>query len=408
MWRVVISALALASCYRPNEVLCEVVTCGQDDSCPAGLACTGGQCLAPNEPACGSTEPLTDAASGCVLTKYAGQVCPPMGDVMPSVEVSGDLDTTLCAAPFTEMGTVCLVFANKVTLHNVRATGERTLMAIGRDGISIDGVVDVGSYVPSKTGAGGNVGCIAPGSPGAGGSQGPGNGGGGGAGGSYQGSGGDGGVGEKTNQPASGGTGGTFSDEALRGGCQGGSGGGADGAGGGGNNGNGGGAVYLVTPESIVFDGASAKILAGGSGGGGGGIPAGGGGGGGSGGTIILEAAKLQAESGSPTLCANGGGGGAGGGAPNGGSAENGNNGFDACPNGMISRVSGGTSAQDGDQGDGGNGSVGASVQGAAAVAGDDGGGGGGGAAGYIVFVGSHAGTVLGSLVSPSPSLRTK
>ncbi|HEY5922877.1 MAG TPA: hypothetical protein VIV11_14460 [Kofleriaceae bacterium] len=269
-------------------------------------------------------------------------------------------ETTTNAVP------ACVVAAESITINSgvlIGASGMRPLVLVATQTITINGTLAVGS---SRTfnfvGAGADMpGCDA-GTPPTGTS--------GGAGGSFGGAGGQGAA-----VGTAGIAGAALNVTTLRGGCSGQP--GSDNTAPGGR-GRGGGAVYLIAETSITVSGA---INASGGGGGGGGLSASAGaGGGGSGGFIGLDSPMI-ANSGS--IFANGGGGGEGSGA-----STSGNNGQD--PMAAINAAQGGAGGSNFGT-DGGDGSVGMTLNGGAASTVCSGtcttpgsGGGGGGGAGII------------------------
>lgn len=328
--------------------------------------CVGGE-VAPDAPPMPDSP---DAAPNCFGSGVA-QVCP---DVQPTqvVTLSGALNTDtspMCVSFTSPNNTVgCVVAGHSITIDaSFTATGTKPLVLVSSTTITIGiaGVLDVSSRRnPLAIGAGADSAlCTAGTNPTQGGT------GGGAWGGSFNGKGGDGGAGLT---PSAGGIAAAASatPSVLRGGCAGGTGAGVNG----GIGGHGGGAVFLIARQQIQVAG---TINASGASGTGAGASAdqAGGGGGGSGGMIGFEAPMIAITG---VVFANGGGGGEGGGTTI--------VGFDGLESTAPATVGlGGVNPTPGAGGDGGNGSVAATLNGLAGGPDDtDGGGGGGGGAGVI------------------------
>ena len=285
--------------------------------------------------------------------------------------------------------TSCVLTGETVTMpagETFRAIGTRPLVIVAATTVTIAGTVSVSSLRGVNAGAGTmSTGCTASaGENDAGGA-------GGGAGGSFMGRGGNGGTGDNNDNggPSGSGSGATSLVElataptTIRGGCP-----GSDGGDGNlphGAGGSGGGAIYIIAGGSISVSGA---VLAAGMGGGNGDDNSAGGGGG-SGGFIGFDGPVVTIAG---AAAANGGGGGEGGGFNAGDPGDDGT--ADA------SRAAGGVFNQNG--GDGGVGSGGAAMTGAAGGEGPGGGGGGGGGAGFIYVKGTLAGA---GTISPTASI---
>jgi hypothetical protein len=305
------------------------------------------------------------------------------------VPLPGSIQTdtsTLCStdAAFVDPSQpdACFIVGTTITMTtattNVR--GDRPLVLVATDSVTIDQKLDVASHRGQNMGPGGNwSGC---GSPGSGADHSTG--GGGGAGGSFITKGGDGGAGDNGNASAGTAANSLGMPAFLHGGCPGSHGGnGSQNAAG---IANGGGAIYIVAANAITVSG---LVNASGSGAVGGGH-ASGGGGGGSGGMIVLSAPQIDATG---AMLANGGGG-AGGGDNN----SNGMNGSDEMIGMPLVPPPGGN-------GPGGAGGAGSTNGTAGTGAGDgpsnEGGGGGGGGAG---FIGINV-AVTGGTYTPSPTM---
>jgi hypothetical protein len=307
------------------------------------------------------------------------QVCFATSQPTGTVTLSGALNTTtssLCATDVVgaEAANWCVIAGTDVTVTSagLAATGNKVLVLLATNALTIDGTLDVASHRGGNLGAGAGLGTCnagtAPGAPG------------GGAGGSFGDLGGDGsGTGKGTTgaKPAA--------PTAVRSGCEGQPGNGPTP----GARGRGGGAVMLVA--DAVLQGAGTINASGASGGGGtpGSGNASGGGGGGSGGMIVLAAPSITL---SGLVFANGGSGGEGSGTGSG----TGNPGTD--PTGAAAATGGnGGSSSGGDGGDGG--AAGATTGGPGGTA-TNGGGGGGGSVGIVRVLGTAASATF----SPAPS----
>jgi hypothetical protein len=306
------------------------------------------------------------------------------------VQLPGSIQTdtsTLCStdAAFVDPSQpdACFIVGTTITMTtattNVR--GDRPLVLVATDSVTIDQKLDVASHRGQNVGPGGNwSGC---GSPTSGADRTSG-GGGGGAGGSFMTAGGNGGTGDNGNALAGTAQSTLGMPAILHGGCPGSRGG--DGQQNAAGVANGGGAIYIVAANSISVTG---LINASGSGVAFGGHGSGGGGGG-SGGMIVLSAPQIDATG---LLLANGGGGSSGG-----DSNSDGMNGSDEMIAMPLVAPPGGA----GPGGPGGNGFT----QGTGATGGgngnsDEGGGGGGGGAG---FIGINV-AVTGGTYTPSPTM---
>lgn len=311
---------------------------------------------------------------------------------------STSINTTVdCSLVLYEpsVGGICVIFATDITIAaaaTVNATGLRPLVLAATQTITVDGTVDVSSYLAPPTGVASqgaaanhpsceqlriptcettNYGC------------------GGQAGGSFGGLGGAGGLGPSGLQ--NGLPGDPIPPPLPRGGCPGGS--RND------NDSDGGGGVWLVAGSAIAVT-VTGRVLAGGAGGQGGYGGIGGelyssGNGGGSGGYIRLAAPSIRVEG---SLIANGGGGGEGGD----GTFSMAANGGDGA--GAMQPPRGGVSTRAG--GDGGDGATGSMLGGQPGKSSTNtqgaGGGGGGGGAGIIVLS-APALVTTGATISPTP-----
>jgi hypothetical protein len=272
-----------------------------------------------------------------------------------------------------------------VAASTVMATGDRPLVLLATDAITISGTLDVASHV-GGSGPGANRDCPAFGRIPSSGSTG-----GGGAGGSLTTAGGNGGTsaGVATSNGLAAATLGV--PTTLHGGCAGEQGGDGNGTTvDHGQAGSGGGAVYVLAANSIAI--AGTINASGASSAGAGASSHCGGGGGGSGGTIALYASTIDAAG--AKLVANGGGGSSGGS----------NNGLchpasDPDPATPLSPASGASSQGTGRDGGAGFAQGHSAVNGTAGPQNDDGGGGGGGGGGCILVHG-----VLASLGAASPT----
>jgi hypothetical protein len=301
------------------------------------------------------------------------------------------IDTAMASmcTPYTSPTgtTACVIAGLSITVSSsIRVIGDRPLILLAADAITIDGKLDVASH-RAAGGAGASLGPCATDSVNP--TTTVGGGGGGGWGGSFGGPGGPGGIGVgngKGGVPP-----GTTVPATLRGGCPGGG-----GAGDGGTAGLGGGAVALIAINTVSIAG---TVNASGSPGGGG-SASGGGGGGGAGGMIVLEAATVKVTG---QCFANGGGGGEGANA-----AADGDPGeASPAPDRPGAGGQGGTMFG----GDGGDSAFGKTLGGVVGGVGESigaaigGGGGGGGSAGVIkVIAATQVGTAEIAKVAPPPS----
>jgi hypothetical protein len=293
----------------------------------------------------------------------------------------------------------------------ISVIGPKPLLIVAGSTITVEGMIDAGSYVgvtdvakhtaqTVRFGAGANQACATNvGGDGASAASIAGSMGGGGGG--FQGAGGAGARGAGAGPP--GGAGGAMVPAlVIRAGCP----GGASGAAGPGARmpasassralgGAGGGAIRLVARDSIMVLGSISANGAGGAG-----APQSsscGGGGGGSGGYVALEAPTVTIGA-MATVTANGGGGGGGGGDDAGNEGADGQIDLVAAPGGAISRNGCGQA--------GGAGSLAAQLDGASATNGGGcvaGGGGGGGAAGYLLIASPGFVAEATAKLSPAP-----
>ncbi|HUJ62817.1 MAG TPA: hypothetical protein VLX92_30150 [Kofleriaceae bacterium] len=284
----------------------------------------------------------------------------------------------------------CIIAATTLTLSDqLVVNGNRPLVLVGTDSVTISGTLDVASHRGGNLGPGaGQFTCNVFGQTPDDGNGG--NGGGGGAGGSLTTQGGDGGKGNNGSGKEGKVAGILAAPATLRAGCIGQDGGdGNSVAGSKGHAGAGGGGVYVLAGNSITITGTLNASGAGGSGG----MTYGGGGGGGTGGVIVMYAPAIDATSG--FILANGGGGSSGG-----DSSNAGNDGMNPTPTTPLTAAPGGAAVSS-NKGGGGDGFA----QGSSAKDGDDsssgptGGGGGGGAAGYILV----STAITGGTISPTP-----
>lgn len=311
------------------------------------------------------------------------------------VVLTGTIDTNpgapLCANPTPAMWMAggqrdaCFIIGTTITLasaETVDVEGDRPLVLLATESISIDGTLDVASHLADgKRGPGASfdTGCNS--------SNGQSNSsrGGGGGGGSFGTLGADGGAGDSGNaQKGLPGPVASPPHDLLRAGCRGG--GGSQGADDGRSGAHAGGAVYLVASTITI----AGVINASGAGGEGGDASRGGAAGGGAGGMIALDASLLTVTG---TLIANGGGG--GGGADNG---NDGGNGGEANPTTPLVAATLGTKGGPAG-GDGGAGATRDTIASPGAQAGDGGGGGGGGLGVIRVLAGALP---TGDLISPA------
>ncbi len=286
---------------------------------------------------------------------------------------TAEIDTSTFACDTTVTGKkldgVCVIAGATVSLEQgVAVTGDKALLVVATETMTLDDMVDASSVV-GDSGPGGPGDCDAGTAPGSAG---------GGAGGSFGGSGGDGG------NSTGGVHGGALVPTSLVAGCP--------GQGGSGNptgGGLGGGAIYFIAGQSITVTGLGA-IDASGSGGAGGKATNGGGSGGGAGGMIVFDAPAVTIDGG---VWAIGGGGGEG------ADTSSGHAGNEST---SPTHVGGGGFNDTLHGGDGGDGTA------TTGVTGDDrfesttaGGGGGGGGGGVIQVYGTMTGT---GRIAPPPS----
>jgi hypothetical protein len=300
---------------------------------------------------------------------------------------------------------LCVVAAKNLTVSGtVTATGNRALVLLGTETVTIDGngTVDVSSRStnPSRRGAAANFAAcptVGRGTSDSGGA-------GGGAGGSFGTQGGNGALGDKNNSgPPAGSAPGAMAGAAqtnpavLRGGCAGSAGGNGsiDPNKAGGPGGDGGGAVYVIAGQTITIAGNVFASGAGGNANGNGGGAEEGGGGGGAGGMIGLDAPALAITG---KVVANGGGGAGGGTTDRGGSG--GDDGTTTDWNVQADHGTGGFNPQSGSGGDGASGAAVNQTNNLTPADNDGGGGGGGGGLGVIACWGTITG---GATMSPAP-----
>ncbi|MGN6108052.1 MAG: hypothetical protein ACTHU0_23295 [Kofleriaceae bacterium] len=383
-----IAGATAAGCYRPSFESCDYA-CGPAESCPSGLHCAAGRCVAEGQDpaACpapadarvdaplparcvelGGPPPLVSNVDVCALEfqptdiidwsivsgerreisngeLMSGAVPPPF--LLPAV---GQLDPTGIAISV-------LVVKDLVIDGDLEISGEQPLAIVAFGKVEIRGRIAFHDTEkqPCAVGSGGpgSSGNIVLGSSGGGG-------------GGFGGAGGTGGPSGTPGQPQ-----GTPELVPLRGGCPGGPGGGSTVAAGG----FGGGAIQISARSISLFPGAILDV-AGSAGDGGPAIAGsgGGGGGGGSGGALLLEAPSTLGQD-SALLCIGGGGGGGGGGSVVAGTA--------GTRNGCQAVASGGGGAAGG-----GNGGAGATHSSEAGTGGmsqaPSGWGGGGGGIGRM------------------------
>jgi hypothetical protein len=321
-------------------------------------------------------------------------MCPPVAPTA-ALSLSGMIDTrgdSRCVIADQAMSgpSLCVMLGTTIDVADTIVIGDRPLVLVATQMITVSGTLDASSVGTTRIGAGGNVAaCAAP----AGGMSSQG--GGGGAGGSFGTLGGRGGTG--ANGSAIGGVPAPAPGlVAIRGGCAGGTGGVGQTATAGGAGGASGGALYLIAAASITVTGA---VFASGAGGGGGNPTVnvdrkGAGGGGGTGGLIGFDAPTISV---SGIVAANGGGGGGGGDASQGMAGANGTTTQWNTP-AAGGANEGGTHGAPGGAG-------GAGITAAAdgdSVAGCCGAGGGGGGSVGIVYV---KGALTGTMISPAPMI---
>ena len=347
------------------------------------------------------------------------QVCFGKGVVQFCLTSAPTTDKTLQATNFNTDGNSCtqtfpqsngpdlcvVAYRNLTVSGTITATGNRALVLLGAQTVTIDGngTVDVSSRSnnPARRGAAANFAscpAVARGGSDSGGAA-------GGAGGSFGTQGGNGGLGDKNDSgPPAGSAPGAVAGAAqptptvLRGGCAGSAGGNGsiDQTKAGGPAGDGGGAVFVIAGQSITIAGNVFASGAGGGANGGGGGAEEGGGGGGAGGMIGLDAPALNITG---MVVANGGGGGGGGTIDRGGTG-----GGDGTTNNWNAQADHGTGGFNPQAGSGGDGANGAAINQTANLTpadNDGGGGGGGGGLGVIASWGTITG---GTMMSPAPT----
>lgn len=271
----------------------------------------------------------------------------------------------------------CFVVATNISMVNLRVTGDRPLVLIATNNLSITGQLDAASHVAGTPGPGSPVVGVAV-APCQGGTAAVANsaGGGGGAGGSFVTKGADGGSGGGVSNKGLAANADLALPNYLRAGCNGQV--GADGNGGGaGPQGRGGGSVFLLAGNTITLATSAIINVSGGGAPNTGLTTRGGAGGGGSGGMLVLYAGTSIAAPAGSKLVANGGGGAGG---ANGGGGGAGSDPDPASP----TTPAGGGNAGGSCTGDGGSGYAAADANGGTSAPSGCGGGGGGGAAGYI------------------------
>lgn len=387
---VALAGASLAGCYRPSFEPCDYA-CSPAETCPAGLHCAAGLCVAEGQdPAtCAAPEdaqvdaplparcaglggppPLLSNVDVCALEFQPAQIIDWVIESGDRYEISnGELrvEPPSGSRPFLQPTTrqldpsgiaVAVIVVKDLVLRpnaDLVIDGEQPLVIVAFGEVEIEGRITYHDAVkqPCADGAGG------PGGPAVGGQ-------GGGGGGGFGGTGRAGGLtsapGQREGNPQL---------VPLRGGCPGGGGGGTTTSPGG----HGGGALQ-ISARSITLASGSIVDVAGRGGEGGAAITSGGGGGGGSGGALLLEAPSVTRPDGA-VLCLGGGGGGGGGGTTMAGTAGSGT--------GCLEPAAGGVGLQGG-----GNGGAGGDL-GVEAGEGDPpepsaggGAGGGGGGAGRL------------------------
>ncbi len=342
-----------------------------------------------------------DAGCAFVFLDFCG-VGPSVGDVDVTSSSVINTDTDPRCITFIQPGgpDACLLHVDSLSIGaggSLTGIGTRPLIVLSEGDIAIEGLLDVSSYRGGMTGAGASfASCSFAGLP-----QNDLGGAGGAAGGSFGGLGGAGGEGDTdTSLGFDGSAAAGLPGPAdplpgfVRGGCAGGK-GGDEGAGGiGGGGGASGGAVFLVA-RGRVHVMATGVVRATGAGGTGGAVQAGGGGGG-SGGMVGMEAPQITV---SGDVFANSGAGG-GGGARISGVPTSGGPGGDGLA--AVTAAGGGNGASPrAGEGDGGDGTAGAQIDGTVGTSSRIGAGGGGGSAGVVLIVGLLKGS---GTVSPPPT----
>jgi hypothetical protein len=361
-----------------------------DNACPSGFSfgelsgprsgqCTGGGGGSDADVEIDAPDAFTGDGSACYGTGLV-RACfdaPPTGNQTLNATIN-TTSSTLCDTDPRNAAWCVIAGATISVQGTVTATGTKPLVLVSTGTITVSGVLDVASHrAVGSVGAGANpTACLAGTAPTMNS---------GGAGGSFGGTGG-------TGAATGGGAGGVAaaamtSPTALRGGCPGQKGGST----GGGNGGNGGGATFLIASSISVIGSINAS--------GSGGINANansssGGGGGGAGGYIGLEAQTVTIAG---QVFANGGGGGEAS-----GTSSTGVPGGDSPD--ALTPGAGGAGGSDFAT-NGGNGSQGATLDGAPGAANCTGmcttpnsGGGGGGGAGIIKVIPAQT---TGGTVSP-------
>lgn len=322
-----------------------------------------------------------DASETCHGTGFL-RVCTNIADA--DLVLRGPLDTTddpRCRAHRIDLGaaTPCVIAAERISVpFPLRVVGDRPLVLVATEAITIGAVFDASSRGDGASGAGAQTDCASPTGIGTASAAG------GGAGGTLGFTGGRGGAaglaGAVVPAPVS-------PLVAFAGGCAGGDGGAFTGQSARARGGAGGGGVYLIAGASIDVH-AVGSINVSGAGGVGGGLGQGGAGGG-AGGMLGFDAPAIVIEG---NVIARGGGGGGG------GDSAAGKAGGEADvtkPNAAVQGGAGGGGGGGG--GDGSNGTIGGFPTGNPSKAA----GGGGGGSGRVLFYGQRTGA---GVVNPAPS----
>ena len=317
----------------------------------------------------------------CIGNGLLAGLCVESGDpVMLTNAINTTIDSRCRKVPQDSGPELCVIDGSTIAVtEHVVVTGERVLVLLAANEVSITATLDASSIAGTRSGTAARTTC--PSMTGENGTSGAG----GGGGGTFGYIGGPGGAGQMgTATPAIGGAPASVMPQtAVVGGCSGGNGGITVGAAAAGAPG--GGAIYIIAGARIHVAGA---INASGGGGPGGGAKNGGGGGG-SGGFIALDAPMLQIDG---HVFARGGGGGGGGGTTSGGLP-----GRDPAADAPASGgLAGGGGSGGGDGCGTPNGTTGGITSSATA-----GGGGGGGGCGRIRLYGSRMGS---GTFSPMPT----
>lgn len=368
--------LVAAGCEKTDPLFCKENPGAT--GCPRGDGAVTGD---PDMALPGDMNPGIDARA-CFGTGNF-EVCltsqPASGTLVPGGATLDTDASTLCLTDqpmgWTEAGNpaACFVVGHTVQLNALAVAGNRPLVIVATNTLSVNGDLDVASHRGGTSGAGAPYASCLPYTVVPDGST---SGGGGGAGGSFMTQGGQGGTGDNGNSSNGAPTAADAANPTiLRAGCSGQNGGTGNGGAGEGVRGIGGGAVYLVAGTSITIP-TGVRINASGAGGTAPSAKFGGGAGGGSGGMILLAAPTISAVG--AILLANGGGGSSGAEDSGSGNPDNGDD-----PSSPTTPAAGGTATDN--AGDGGDGYA----DGTNATGGDNGassraGGGGGGGAGWI------------------------